>query len=85
MTSEEIYRVVETLVGKLDPVADSAIDRNRRENLKVFIEVFDKMYTKIDEIVWDNEDSPYGSVKEIVALANKALKNIRIPKNQQIC
>lgn len=77
MTSEEIYKVIEKLVGQLDPIADSRIDADRRENLKIFIDVFEKMHTKIDSVAWDNKDSPYGSVKETVALANKALDNLK--------
>ena len=36
MEAEQIYEVVKTLVGPIRPVADSAIDSKRQENLEKF-------------------------------------------------
>lgn len=41
MTSEEICKLLEIVVGKTEPVADSAIDNEREENLKTLIDIGD--------------------------------------------
>jgi len=76
MNAEIIEKVIEKLIGPIRPVADSSIDRQRAENLSLFIEVFDKMHTKLDGIAWDERNSPYGSVKDIVKTINDYLSTI---------
>lgn len=49
LTSDTIYDVIKSLVGEIEPYADSAIDKKRKENMKVFIEIFDRMHSDIDD------------------------------------
>ncbi len=76
MDAQTIYNVVEKLTGSIEPVADSAIDRKRAENLKLFIEVYDKMHTQLDTVARYNRQSPYGSVKYIVKTINNYLNSL---------
>jgi len=46
MNAETIHEVVNNLVGQIRPVGATHIDDKRLENLKVFIEVFDKRKQK---------------------------------------
>ena len=39
MTSREICKLLEIMVGETEPIADSAVDPIRAENLKILIDV----------------------------------------------
>lgn len=41
MTSTEICKLLEIIVGATEPVADSAIDEEREQNLKTLIDIGD--------------------------------------------
>lgn len=41
MTSSEICKLLDIIVGKTEPVANSAIDNEREENLKTLIDIGD--------------------------------------------
>ena len=41
MTSQEICKLLEIVVGNTEPVADSAVDPEREENLKTLIDIGD--------------------------------------------
>lgn len=41
MTSREICKLLETVVGETEPIADSAIDPIREENLETLIDIGD--------------------------------------------
>lgn len=78
MTAQDIYEVVKKLTGPIEPIADSVIDMEIGENLKVFIEVFDKMHTDIDDIARLYSESPYGSQKHLGQICSKHLDNMGI-------
>ena len=65
MTADTIYEVIKKLTGDITPVGDSAIDHVRLENIKTFIQVFDKMHTIIDDIAYRYMDSPRMSERSI--------------------
>ena len=77
MTKENIIEVITKLIGEINPVADAAIDYERLENLKLFTDVFIKMYVMIEDIAYRNEDTPYGSVKPFVELCNELLGSLK--------
>ena len=52
----EIYDVVMKLVGPVRPVGETHTDDKSFENLKVLVELTDKLLTDIDEIATDNKD-----------------------------
>lgn len=46
MKKETVMELLTKVIGEIKPCADSAIDGQRIENLKLFIGVFDEMHTK---------------------------------------
>jgi len=66
-----IRAVIQKLVGNIDPVADSAIDAERLENLKTLCKVLFEFVVDIDRIGNMSRNSPYASEKEIGQFANK--------------
>lgn len=81
MTKETVLEVLNKIIGEIKPVADSGIDADRFENLKLFLDVFDEMHTMIDDIAYYNKDTKFGSVKPFVNECNKMLDRIGIPKD----
>lgn len=57
----QIYDILMAIVGPVDPVADSAIDRDRLENLHILEDVADMIVDTMLEIA--SSTSPYGSVR----------------------
>jgi hypothetical protein len=43
LNAENIYEVIEKLVGPIDPVGETTVDEKRFENLKTAILIVDKM------------------------------------------
>lgn len=74
MKEVEIIKVIEKLIGDIEPVADSSIDRQRKENLEKYFDVFWHMYTEIKWIANRHKDSPYSSQKELGQMCDKFLK-----------
>ena len=76
MTTKTITEVLDRLIGKTDPVADSNIDRERKENLKTLIDVtnwcLDGMYSAAS-----NRHSPYGSQRDVGELAYSAMLQLK--------
>ena len=78
MEAEIIFEVLKKLTGEVTPYADSSIDEKRLENMKVFIEVFDKMHYVIDDIAYKYKNSLYHSAKEIGVLCDKHIDSMGI-------
>ena len=70
--SSEIIKMVDFMVGDVRPAADSAIDREVKENLKTMIDVVNWCLTEMYESA-SNRKSPYGSAMDIGELAYSAL------------
>lgn len=51
MDSETVIKVINALVGSIEPYGSSHIDSVRTENLKVLLEVMDNYIAKIDNVV----------------------------------
>jgi len=64
MTSREICKLLEIIVGETEPVADSAIDNKREENLKTLIDIGDWV---LDELLYaaEHRKDPYYSSRSI--------------------
>lgn len=71
MKAETINAVLDKLVGKIVPVADSTIDNERLENIRVFVDVLDAMYEAVESIATNFKDSQFHSAKEIGKFAQK--------------
>lgn len=73
MTHSEIVR---KLIGNINPVADAAIDKERLENLEVYLQLFEDMLLDISFVARE-KDSPYASTRKIGEIADKFLQNIK--------
>lgn len=64
MTSREICKLLEIIVGNTEPIADSAIDPEREENLKTLIDIGDWV---LDGLFYaaEHRKDPYYSSKII--------------------
>lgn len=79
-TAEQIYEMVNKLVGHIRPVGESNRDSKSLENIKVFIGVFEMMHTEIDDIAYKYHDSQYASEKLIGQECEKQLDSMGIEK-----
>lgn len=77
----EIYDVVKKLTGRIEPIADAAIDGDRYENL---VEVCSLLYDLISDVkhVALQKDSAYGSVRTAAIKAMYELETIREELNE---
>ena len=67
----ELYDIVMKLIGPVDPVGSSEIDRDRMENLKVLLALTDRLLTNIDSIASCNKDREEWSMKQAGQLCAK--------------
>ena len=72
LTSDEIFKVVNSLIGETDACGDSAVDRKNLNNLNTLIEVTDMCLDKIAHSALTS-NSEYGSSREIGKTALKYL------------
>lgn len=77
MEANEVIKVIEKLIGKIEPVADASIDRERAVNLEKYFEVLQHMYSEVHWIASRHKDSPYHSQKELGLRCCKFLKTIK--------
>lgn len=70
-----LLQIVHKLIGPIDPVGDSNIDRKRFENLKKFCELTDAMVMMIDDVSVGNKDRQESSMKEAGDYANNFLSD----------
>lgn len=59
----ELIDVVNKLVGRIEPIGDTAIDEERFENLKLYCELINEMVKRVDDVVCNNWGSRLASVK----------------------
>lgn len=71
MKAEEIFEVIKKLTGDIYPVGDTTIDNQRRENIRLYIDVFDKMHTLLAGIAIRFRNSDFHSEKEIGRIAQQ--------------
>ena len=63
MTSREICKLLEVVVGETEPIADSAIDDVREENLKTLIDIGDWVFDGLLYAAEHRKDPYYSSQK----------------------
>ena len=71
----ELIDIVDKLVGRIDPIGDTAIDNERFENLKVYCELIDTMVRNIDDIAYNNMNSELSSIKKAADYASDFMTN----------
>lgn len=75
MKNRDLQDIVSDLVGPIYPASDSAIDAERRENLKEYLELFQIMFLNIHNIAM-LKDSPYHSTRVMGEDAYKVMKEM---------
>ena len=78
LTPKQIYNILISITGEVEPVADSTIDRKRLGNLQTIEFVADFIIEKIIEIS-KKCNSPYDSVK---IMAEEAYDWIKFWRNE---
>lgn len=56
-TTEEIVKIIDTLVGNIMPQGESRRDGYALHNLKVLCGVVGELVSQIDNVAWRNEDA----------------------------
>lgn len=73
MKYETIVEVIDRLIGETEPIADSAIDAERFDNLETLISVTSELLARIGEVSRSGL-SAYCSAEKCIVRAQKALK-----------
>lgn len=68
-----IIKIVEKLVGEINPVGETNEDEVRFENLKVMCDLANNLISKIDDVAYKNKDSYEFSIKRSAEYAEKFL------------
>ena len=76
----EIYDVVKKLVGSIEPVGASHIDKKTFENLKVMIQLMADIHTDLDKILYENKDMHEQSIKDSVECINRFFDRLGLPQ-----
>ena len=76
-TRKEIIKILEHLIGEIEPVADSHIDEKRLCNLELWCSVADYMLARIYEVSTNDDLKVYGSANDIIMKAQKELAYIK--------
>lgn len=71
--SNMVFNALCLLIGPINPIGDSREDEIRFNNLETFVEVFDKMYCVMDDIVYYNKGKHEASIKRAVDCCNQFL------------
>ena len=77
MTTEEIYNVIQKLVGEIVPIGESNVDRERLANLKTLIEVMTMFLREINFVKTHNADRMEHSMKIIAERAALFLDGLK--------
>lgn len=75
MKFRDLQDIVSDLVGPIYPASDSAIDAERRENLKEYLELFQIMFLNIHNIAM-LKHSPFHSTNVMGEDAYKVMKEM---------
>ncbi len=71
-----IYKLVRTLTGEVQPIGESHTDNNRFNNLKKLIELTEDLLNDISNIASTFKDSKLYSKQRAGELAEKFLKDL---------
>ena len=70
MNEDEILKLVNILVGDIEPIGDTSEDEKSKEHLLLLIKIIKELHIQVSEIMWKTKDSPYASCKEICKICN---------------
>ena len=84
MTDAEIVKVVNKLVGGIEPIADSSYDSKIFDNINLMGSVVDTLVCRIGNMVYDNQDSKFASVEKCTSRAKEILETIKVNINEYL-
>lgn len=68
-----IIKIVEKLVGEINPVGETNEDEVRFENLKIMCDLANSLISRIDDVAYKNKDRYEFSIKRSAEYAEKFL------------
>lgn len=84
LTDAEIVKVVDKLVGEINPIADSSHDSKVFDNINLMGSVIDTLVCRIGNMVCDNQDSQFSSVEKCTSRAIEILETIKANINEYL-
>jgi len=78
MSDIDVYKVVKKLTGPIDPIGEAHIDDKRLENLKVVIDLVDRLLVNIHRVSYKNRNRHEYSIKMAGELATNFLNELGI-------
>lgn len=84
MTDAEIVKVVNKLVGGIEPIADSNYDSEVFDNINLMGSVIDTLVCRIGNMVYENKSSQFASVEKCTNRAKEILETIKLNINEYL-
>lgn len=84
MTDAEIVKVVNKLVGEINPITDSIYDAKVFDNINLMGSVIDTLVCRIGNMVCENQDSQFVSVEKCTSRAKEILEAIKANINEYL-
>jgi hypothetical protein len=73
----DLHEVTKKLIGPIDPVGESRVDEIRFENLKVMINLVERLIDEINDVAIDNAGRNEASMKKAGEIARRFIYSIR--------
>jgi len=67
------YEIVKKLIGEINPIGETNVDKIRFENLKVMAELVNELIIAIDNVAYNNKNRHEYSIKKAAEFAEKFL------------
>ena len=84
MTDAEIVKVVNKLVGEIEPIADSNYDSKVFDNINLMGSVIDTLVCMVGNVVYENKNSQFASVEQCTNRAREILETIKLNINEYL-
>lgn len=84
MTDAEIVKVVNKLVGRIEPIADSNYDSKVFDNINLMGSVIDTLVCMVGNMVYENRNSHFTSVEQCTNRAKEILETIKLNINEYL-
>jgi hypothetical protein len=73
----DLYEVTKKLIGSIDPVGESRVDEIRFENLKVMLDLVERLIDEINDVAIENACRNEASMKKAGEIARQFIYSIR--------
>lgn len=84
MSDEDIVKVVNKLVGEINPIADSSYDLKILNNIMLMGSVIDTLVCNIGNVMYSNRDSQFASIQECTLKGKEILTTINANINEYL-